>query len=88
MVKIIFKGHYYSLQLDAETGEVLSHEYRTSDLIEHLHEGTFIDKLFGLPGGIFKLFYTTVLGTAMVVFSVTRFWLWYGPKIMWRNNKK
>ena len=87
MVKVIFKEHHYSLQLDAETGEVLSYEYRTSDLIEQLHDGTFIDKLFGLPGGVFKLFYTTVLGTALVLFSVSGFWLWYGPKIM-RKDKK
>lgn len=82
IVKIIFKEHYYSLQLDAQTGKVLSYEYRTSDLIEHLHDGTFVDELLGIPGGIFKLFYTTILGTALLIFSITGFWLWYGPKVM------
>lgn len=84
MVKVIYKQHYYSVQLDAVTGQVLAFEYRTSDLIEHLHDGTFIDQLFHIPGGIFKLIYTSILSLALITFSVTGFWLWYGPKIMRR----
>ncbi|MEQ8474656.1 PepSY-associated TM helix domain-containing protein [Fulvivirga sp.] len=82
IVKVIYEEHYNSVQLDAVTGEVLSYEYRTSDLIEHLHEGTIIDNYFGLPNGIFKLFYTSVLGLALITFTITGFWLWYGPKVM------
>lgn len=82
IVKFIYKEHYHSLQLDATSGEVLSHEYRTSDLMEHLHDGTFIDRHFGISGGVFKLIYTSILGIALIVFSITGFWLWYGPKLM------
>ena len=82
IIKVIYKNHYNSLQIDAATGEVLSYESRTSDFIEQLHDGSYIDDLFGLPGGIFKLFYTALLGLALTAFAVTGFWLWYGPKVM------
>ncbi|MCK0159868.1 PepSY-associated TM helix domain-containing protein [Allomuricauda sp. F6463D] len=85
IVKIIYKEHYYSLQLDATSGKVLSHEYRASDLMEHLHDGAIVDRLFGIPGEMFKLVYSSILGIALVVFSITGFWLWYGPKRMKRK---
>lgn len=84
IVKVIYAQHFHSFQIDAATGKILSVEYRTSDLIEQLHEGTWADRLFGFPGGIFKLFYTTILGLSLVTFSVTGFWLWYGPRVMRR----
>lgn len=86
IIKVLYKKHYYSFQIDATTGVILSTEYRTSDLVEHIHDGTFIDNYLNLPGGIFKLFYTTLLGTALAVFVLTGFWLWYGPK--WMRHKK
>jgi len=82
MMKVIFKDHYHGLQIDGVTGAILHREYRTSDLIEHIHDGTIIDNWLNLPGGAFKLFYTAFTGFATIVFSVTGFWLWYGPKRM------
>lgn len=88
ILKVIFKDHFYSVQLDATTGEVLSFEHRTSDLIEQIHDGTIIDDFFGIPSGIFKLFYTSIMGSALVTFTLTGFWLWYGPRVMRRKNKE
>ncbi len=85
IVKVIYEDHYYSVQIDAVTGAVLSYEYRTSDLIEQLHEGTIVDNYLGLPNGIFKLFYTSILSLALITFTITGFWLWYGPKVMRRG---
>lgn len=85
MVKVIFNDHYNAVQLDGVTGEVLHIEYRTSDLIEHIHDGTIIDNWLNIPAGIFKLVYTSITGLATVIFSITGFWLWYGPKRM-RNQ--
>lgn len=82
IVKVIYEDHYYSLQVDASNGAVLSFEYRMSDLIEQLHEGTWVDNQLGLPGGVFKLFYTTTIGIALLTFTISGFWLWYGPKVM------
>jgi len=46
-----------------------------------------LDKYFGTKGGQIKLFYTSVMGLALLVFTVTGFWLWYGPKRMRKAAK-
>ncbi len=82
VVKFTFKDHYWGLQLDGTTGKLLQVEQRRSDFIEHIHEGTIIDNLLNTSNGQFKLFYTTVMGLALILFTVTGFWLWYGPRRM------
>lgn len=82
MVKFIFEEKYWALQLDGATGKLLHIERRRSDFIENIHDGSLVDKLLGIPNGWFKLFYSTSLGLALILFTVTGFWLWYGPKRM------
>lgn len=82
IVKISFKNSYTGLQIDASTGEILKVERRNSDLIEHIHDGTWFDRVFGLKSGAFKLIYTSLCGIGLVVFTLTGFWLWYGPKLI------
>lgn len=82
IVKVTFKNNYYGVQVDAKTAEVLQIQQRYSDLIEQLHDGSYVDDIIGWKEGYFKLFYTTTLGIALIAFSVTGFWLWYGPKYM------
>ena len=81
-IKFTFKDVYWEVQLDGATGEVLHVGQRNSDFIEQLHDGSYVDRLLGSDLGAFKLFYTTVMGSALFVFCVTGFWLWYGPKRM------
>ena len=88
VAKIIFKEHYYSLQVDVGTGEILNTEKRWSDLIEHIHDGSVVDISLGWGSGTFKLLYTTVTSLALLTFTVTGFWLWYGPKVMRRQKNK
>jgi hypothetical protein len=76
---------YWALQLDGATGALLHIERRRSDFIENLHDGSLVDKLLGISGGWFKVFYSTTLGLALMLFTITGFWLWYGPKRM-RNH--
>ncbi len=82
MVKFVFENHYWGIQLDATTGEVLSINQRRSDLIENIHDGRVLDILFKTDGEIIKLIYTTTMGLALFLFTATGFWLWYGPKRM------
>ncbi len=82
IVKFTFKEHYWGLQLDATTGNVLKVERRNADIIEHIHDGSIVDKFLGIKDGWFKLFYTTLMGLSLLMFTVTGFWLWYGPKRM------
>lgn len=86
ILKFVFEDHYWSIQLDGATGEVLNIGKRRSDWIENIHDGSIVDDFLG-TNGVFKLFYTSVIGLALLGFTVTGFWLWYGPKQMRRTNK-
>ncbi len=79
IVKFVFVEDYWGLQIDATTGELLHVERRTADLIENIHDGSVLDYLAGTDG-IFKLIYTSIMGLALTLFTITGFWLWYGPK--------
>ena len=80
-VKFVFTDNYMGIQLDGATGRLLHIDKRRSDFIENVHDGSIVDRYLN-TGGIFKLFYTSVMGFALLIFTVTGFWLWYGPKRM------
>jgi len=86
MVKFVFVDEYYEVQLDGATGDVLSIGQRRSDFLEKVHDGSILDRYLG-TSGVIKLVYTTVMGVSLLVFTITGFWLWYGPKKM-RKAKK
>lgn len=88
MVKFVFENHYYEIQLDGATGRLLQIAKRRSDFIENIHDGSVLDTYLGTPGSVMKLTYTTVMGLALLIFTITGFWLWYGPKIMRRKRRK
>ncbi len=76
-LKFLFQDHYGEVQLDGATGEVLSVGIRRSDFIEQIHDGSIVSDPV-------KLVYSTLMGLATVIFTVSGFWLWYGPKRMRR----
>ena len=80
MVKFVFLEGYWGVQLDCTTGELLHLEIRRADFIENLHDGSYFDYLLGTNYGQIKLVYTSIMGTALLIFTMTGFWLWYGPK--------
>jgi hypothetical protein len=80
-VKFIFSDHFWGIQLDGSTGKLLHIERRRSDLIEKIHDGSILDYWLGTRG-LMKLFFTSLSGFALLVFTITGFWLWYGPKQM------
>lgn len=85
--KFIFADHYYGIQVDGATGKLLAIERRRADMIEDIHDGSIIDRLFLLPGEPFKIAYTTIAGLALLGFTITGFWLWYGPRKMRRKRQ-
>ncbi len=87
MVKFVFVDGYWGVQLDGATGRLLHIERRRSDFIENVHDGSILDYTFGTSGEPIKLFYTTVMGLALLTFTVSGFWLWYGPKRMTRGRR-
>lgn len=87
IVKFVFADHYWGIQLDGATGKVLTIERRRSDFIENLHDGSLFDKYLRTGNGQIKLAYTSILGLALLTFTVTGFWLWYGPKRMRKKRR-
>lgn len=85
IVKFVFVDGYWGIQVDGATGALLSVERRRSDFIEKIHDGSILDMYFGTTNGQIKLVYTSILGLALLVFTITGFWLWYGPKRMRKN---
>lgn len=88
IVKVKFEENHYGVQVDGATGEVLQIAVRHSDWLEALHDGSIIEAPLGIGGGYFKLFYTTVLGGALLLFTITGFWLWYGPKVLRKAKRR
>ena len=86
IVKFVFEEQNWEIQLDGATGELLQIGKRHSDFIEDLHDGSVLDTWFNTSNKQFKLVYTTILGTALLFFTITGFWLWYGPKRMKRRK--
>jgi len=88
MVKFIFENHTWEIQLDGATGNVLNIGKRHSDFIEDLHDGTILDTWFNTSTKPFRVFYTSIMGLALLLFTITGFWLWYGPKRLKKSRKK
>ena len=86
MVKFVFIDHFWGIQLDGATGRLLHIERRRSDFIENIHDGSLLDYYFGTSKEQIKLVYTSIMGLALLVFTITGFWLWYGPKRMRRRK--
>lgn len=82
MVKFVFTEGFWGIQLDGATGKLLCIERRRADYIEKIHDGSILDYYFNTSNGEIKLVYTTIMGFALLVFTITGFWLWYGPKRM------
>jgi len=87
MVKFVFVEDYWGVQLDCATGELLHIERRRSDFIENIHDGSILDYVTGTDGEQIKLIYTSLMGSALLLFTISGFWLWYGPKQFKKSNK-
>ncbi len=85
MVKFVFIEGFWGVQLDGTTGELLHIERRRSDFVENIHDGSILDYIFETDGEYLKLLYTTIMGLSLLIFTITGFWLWVGPKRMRRN---
>lgn len=80
MVKFVFVEDYWAVQLDASTGKLLHLEKRRADFIENLHDGSYLDKLFGIKDQPFKLGYASIMAVSLFMLTLSGFWLWYNPK--------
>ncbi|MCB8963965.1 MAG: PepSY domain-containing protein [Bacteroidales bacterium] len=88
MVKFIFAEGFWGIQIDGATGKLLHIERRRSDFIEKVHDGSILDYYLNTSNNQIKLIYTTIMGIALLLFTVTGFWLWFGPKKIMKNKHK
>lgn len=80
VAKILFVSHYTELQIDLASGKIISTEKRWNDFIEHLHDGTIVDRLIGNDGDHAKVTYTTLTSVGLMLLSFSGFWMWWNPK--------
>lgn len=83
VAKFIFKD-YYGIQLDGATGALLNANKRHADFIENIHDASILDSYWN-GNGYIKLVYTSIMGCALLIFTISGFWLWYGPKKLRRT---
>lgn len=88
IAKFSYLDHYWGLQLDCTSGKVLVIEKRTSDLIEDLHDGSFIDRWLGGGSEPFKIGYTLLMGGSLLLLILSGLWLWYGPKRIRKSKQQ
>lgn len=88
VIKFSFKKNYREIQLDGATGQVLSIGTRRADLFEAIHDGSILDTWFNSSHGQFKLIYTSIMGSGLLLFTVSGFWLWYGPKRLKKGKRE
>lgn len=82
VIKLVYRDHFYEVQLDGVSGELLQIKKRRSDFIEKIHDGSILDYYLNTGSNVFKLIYTSLMGISLLLFTVTGFWLWYGPRRM------
>lgn len=80
IVKIRSKTSW-ELQVDLRNGDLLASNYRRSDLIESLHDGSFF-------GDTSKLVIFLANGLILLGLWFTGMWLWYLPIKVKQNKKK
>lgn len=87
IIKFTYEDGFWGIQLDGATGKLLHIERRRSDFIEKMHDGSIFDYYFDTTNGQIKLIYTSIMGMALLTFTITGFWLWYGPVRMRRSQR-
>lgn len=87
IAKFVFDHDYIGMQIDGATGQLLHIDKRRSDFVENIHDGSILDRYFNTAGKPIKLIYTSIMGLALLLFTITGFWLWYGPKKMRKANQ-
>ncbi len=79
--KVHSKHHHAEIQVDAVTGKVLSTDWRPSDLIESIHDGSFFAEWV-------HDYLMPVVAVALAFLVGSGVYLWLIPTLRKRRNKK
>jgi uncharacterized iron-regulated membrane protein len=77
-VRFTFKNQYM-VQLNAQTGELVSIEKKATDLFIKIHDGEIVDDWFGTKGTV-KTTYVSIMGLALFFLTLSGFWMRFMPK--------
>ena len=86
IAKVLFKKNFQELQLDLETGEILSVAKRADNFIERLHDGSIIDFYF-TENNISTITYVTIISLSLIFMIYSGYLLWANPRKIKRNKK-
>ena len=78
--KVRSRHHHSEIQVDAVTGGVLSVDWRPSDLLESLHDGSFF-------AGWVHEWFMPVVPFGLLFLSGSGLYLWLAPKIRRRRHR-
>ncbi len=79
--KVRSEHNHSELQISAVTGEVLISSWRPSDLIEQIHDGSFL-------AGWIHDWVMPLVSFALLFLVFSGLWLWIEPKLRKRRRKK
>lgn len=88
IAKVRFEHHFTEIQIDCYSGKLLSNKQRTADIIEMIHDGSILDFLFKNTTEGVKLFYSTLASLALILLSISGFWLWFKPRQIKKYKSK
>lgn len=79
--KVVSKHNYSEIQVGAISGQVLSVDWRPSDLIESIHDGSFV-------GGWMHDWVMPIVPVALVFLVFSGIWLWIEPIVRRRKRRR
>jgi phosphotransferase system glucose/maltose/N-acetylglucosamine-specific IIC component len=86
-IAVAYYKNNFSIQLNATNGIPLLIEQKNSGIIQDIHDGAVLGDLFGnKAGGTSKIIYSLIMGTSLLLLTITGFYMWYKPKQI-KNSK-
>ena len=76
-----------TVQLDGVTGSPILIEKKYGSIIQDIHDGAIIDEWIGNKSAASKKIYTSILGLALLLLTITGFYLWLKPKMIKQQKK-
>ncbi|MBE9489701.1 MAG: PepSY domain-containing protein [Bacteroidetes bacterium] len=88
IAKIRFENHFTELQIDCQSGEIISVKQRTDNIVEMIHDGSIIDYLFKSKSENAKLLYSTLTSLGLILLAFSGFMVWLRPKQIKSHKRK
>ena len=88
IAKITFVRSFLEIQINGQTGEVVSSATRYADVIEKIHDGSVFDFVFEPRKPVFTWLFSGFTGISLLVLAVTGIFLWVNPLVIRHWKKK